>query len=218
MLSRIANRIIGNGLKILNFTIGFREIVFVWRFLVWIYFVVSSEQIMAANNLFEEENTPTYGQKLQLILLLVPIAVLWTGCYRNYPKFAEYIDCTKHRLVPRVIGVILCVAYAAVVYTLNPIAFLQQTVWSVAIICCILPVYVRSRCSKQFNELFGNGESSGSSYWEVWTEHLQLRVPPESTEFDDTEHQENEYELNTSGVPEVVCTCRARKDTQVQSL
>jgi hypothetical protein len=173
----MANYVIGNGVKVYGRTIGVRELVFSWRFLVWAYLIIASEQVIIANDL-SDENTLTYGQTFPLILLFVPIGVLWSACYRKFPRFAKFFDSRQgHRIVWYTIGITLSIAYAAAVYVLNEDACVQRTVWSIAIICCILPEYVRRHCSQKFDELFGNYSLPRSSYWEVWTSQLQLRLP-----------------------------------------
>ena len=57
MVSRIADRALGGSFKPLIQAVSIRGIVFVLRFLVWLYLVVSNEQILAANQLAKEENT-----------------------------------------------------------------------------------------------------------------------------------------------------------------
>jgi hypothetical protein len=199
MLSRIAVRTIDRRLKAFNKAVGVREIVFAWRFLVWLYLVVSNEQILVANNLAEEEDTLTYGQIYPLLLLVVPIGVLWADCYRKYPKLSEFLNSTKHRLFPYANGVLLSLSFFWVIYTLNPIASLQQSAVSIVIFCCLLPVYVRSRSSRRVNEAFGDVGSSSSSYWEVWTDHLRVRVPlvssPGASAVTQTEDSEENTEL-----------------------
>jgi hypothetical protein len=205
----VANRVIGNGVRIYGRTFGVRELVFFWRILVWVYLIVASEQVIAANNL-SDENSLTYGQTFALLLVFVPIGVLWSGCYRKFPRFARFFDSRQgHRIVWYTIGITLSLAYAAAVYALNEDACVQRTVWSIAITCCILPEYVRRQGSKRFDELFGNQTSPGSSYWEVWTSQLQLRLPRLTGETKQVELEET----RESGVVGAVHAETAKKES-----
>jgi hypothetical protein len=200
LLWRVANRTIGNGYTIRGHTIGVREIVFCWRFCIWVYLIVASEQIIAANN-FSGDNSLTYGQIFSLILLFVPFGILWSRCYRKFPKFARFFDSIQgHRFIWYTIGGTLSLSYAAAVYALNEDACVQRTVWAIAIVCCILPEYVRSQCSQKFDELLGNRASHRSSYWEVWSAHLQLRLPRLSGELKDSDCLRNEENTHSTDV------------------
>jgi hypothetical protein len=77
-----AGNLIGDGLFICGFQWGAREIMFSWRFCMWLYLVSANELIITANNL-EGENKLTYGQTFALILLTTPVGILWKVSYRT---------------------------------------------------------------------------------------------------------------------------------------
>lgn len=166
------------GAKFCGFNIGIRDIVICWRVFVWLYLVVTTEQIIAMNG-FVEENLLTYGQIFSVILLIVPLGILWTRCYHTFPKFAKFFDSIEgQKVLWGTIAVTTCSAYAAAVYAQNEDANVQRVVWAIAILCCFLPGYIRKQCSEKFDELFGNRSyPPATSWWDVWSIHLQIRLP-----------------------------------------
>ena len=166
------------GVELFGSKIGMRGIIICWRIFVWLYVIVTTEQIIAMNG-FAEENLLTYGQTFAVILLIIPFAILWTRCYRTYPEFAKFFDSIQgQRVVWVTIGTTIGIAYAAAVYAQNEDANVQRAVWAIAILCCFLPGYIRKQCSEKLDELFGNHTyPATTSWWEVWSLQLQLRLP-----------------------------------------
>jgi hypothetical protein len=159
--------------------------------------VIATEQIIAVNG-FDMENVLTYGQAFAIILLIVPLGILWTRCYHTYPKLAMFFDSIEgQKVLWLTIAVTIFSAYAASVYVQNEDANVQRTVCAIAILCCILPGYIRKQCSEKFDELFGNRiHNPPTSWWDAWSSHLQLRVPSSSistsnTSFEFTESRKN---------------------------
>lgn len=181
------------GVALFGSKIGLRGVIICWRIFVWVYIVVTTEQIIATNG-FGEENSFTYGQTFAVILLIIPFAILWTRCYRTYPEFARYFDSIQgHRVVWIAIGTTISIAYAAAVYAQNEDANVQRAVWAIAILFCFLPGYIRKQCSEKLDELFGNHTYPAAiSWWEVWSLQLQLRLPqsriPESNTAPESAH------------------------------
>ena len=169
------------GVKLCGINVEIRVLVICWRAVVWLYLVITTEQIIAVNG-FAMENVLTYGQTFAIILLIVPFGILWTRCYHTFPKFAMFFDSIQGQQVVWItIAATICSAYAAAVYAQNEDANVQRAVWAIAILCCFLPGYIRKQCSEKFDELFGNRiYPPNTSWWDVWSIRLQIRLPQSS--------------------------------------
>jgi hypothetical protein len=76
------------------------------------------------------------------------------------------------------VAVMISAAYLAAVYALNTDELVTLLLCALAIISCVLPEFLRTRCSQRFDELVGNRSyPPASSFLETWAAHLQLRIP-----------------------------------------
>ena len=171
-------RLVGD--RLCGFNIEVRHVVIAWRLFLWLYLVVSTEQIIAVNG-FSDENTLTWGQKYAMLLLIIPFAILWNRCYHTFPKFAMFFDSIDgQKVLWSFIAVALCSSYAAAVYAQYEDANVQRAVWALAILCCFLPAYIRKQCSEKVDALLeSRSNPQATSWWDVWSIHLQLRLPPQ---------------------------------------
>ena len=162
-----------------GYRVEIRCVVMVWRTFLWLYLVVTTEQIIAVNG-FGEENSLTYGQTYTVLLLIVPFGILWNRCYLLFPKFAMFFDSIDgQKVLWAFIALTLCTTYSAAVYAHYEDANVQRAVWALAILGCFLPAYVRKRCSEKVDSLLGNRTtiSSTASWWDMWSIPLHLRIP-----------------------------------------
>jgi hypothetical protein len=110
--------LVGDGVKVGRYRVDLRNITFMWRFVLWIYLVIATEQIIIANN-FSDENTWTYGQVSALVLLIVPIGALWDICYRDLRWFKNYFDSFHgHMNILYTFGLFLGTLYASTAISL----------------------------------------------------------------------------------------------------
>ena len=185
------------GAKLCGYCVDIRYVVLVWRAFLWFYLVITTEQIIAANG-FVEENSLTYGQSYTILLLIVPFGILWNRCYELFPKFAKFLDSIDgQKVLWAIIALTLCSTYSAAVYAHYEDANIQRTVWSLAILGCFLPAYIRKKCSEKVNSLLGNrANTCSTSWWDIWSIPLQLRLPQHPSLESNNSFADNEFNKN----------------------
>jgi hypothetical protein len=180
-----SKKIIGDGIKFRRYRIGIREAVIAGRLLFWLYLVITTEQIIAANNLMDE-NTWTYGQIFPLILLIIPISELWKYCYREFGWFRHHFDSyLGHAELLYSLGTLVAGIQTFTIFYLAGWSLFSYMLWLFTLVCFVVMQYAWSSCSISFDKLFGNEVYiPASSYWRVIFSYHEIKLPSQTAELE----------------------------------
>src|SRR5579859_6385712 len=178
--------VFGDGIKVYQWKVGFREVIIITRLLFWLYLVVTNEQLITVNNL-QDENIYTFGQIFPLILLVIPISELWKYCYREFASFRHHFDSyVGHNQILYSLGALVATVQAFTIFAIVPFSLFTFMLWMVTLISFITIEYTWSLCSVSFDKLFGNEVYlPASSYWEIIFTHHEIKLPSQTIQLGD---------------------------------
>jgi hypothetical protein len=193
---------IGDGVDVCGIHIGLRNITFLWRFGAWIYLVAETEQLIALNNL-TDENTWTYGQISSLFLIIVPSGVLWDICYRKVGWFKNYFDSFHgYNLLSYGFGGIISTIIWTTTIGLVGRNMFGYLLGAAIILYFFIPEYLWCYYSRRFDQLLGNDlYPPQSKYWtRVLYQHEMKVCRPSQTpvlELEEVRREETPHDSDT---------------------